>query len=108
MATTTSYYNLTKPAGTDYADISVINANMDTIDLQMHNNAAAATTAATNASDEYDTATSYAVGDYCIYENVLYECTTATTGSFDATAWTAVKITDLIAALDARITALGG
>lgn len=108
MATTTNYYNLTKPAGTDNVSISTINANMDTIDLQMHNNAAAATTAATNASDEYNTALSYEAGDYCIYQNTLYECTAATTGTFDSTAWTAVKIMDLITALAARVTALGG
>lgn len=34
MATTTTTLKLTKPAATDAAEISVINANMDTIDTQ--------------------------------------------------------------------------
>ncbi|MBR4844818.1 MAG: hypothetical protein IKU98_00180 [Bacteroidaceae bacterium] len=37
MATTTTNYNLTKPSGTESADIDVINANMDTIDTAVAN-----------------------------------------------------------------------
>ena len=39
MATNTTNYGLTKPAGTDKYDISVQNANMDKIDAQMKANA---------------------------------------------------------------------
>ena len=39
MATNTTNYGLTKPAGTDKYDISVQNANMDKIDEQMKANA---------------------------------------------------------------------
>ena len=35
MATETTNYNLTKPDMTDYADIRVLNANMDIIDTQL-------------------------------------------------------------------------
>lgn len=35
MATKTTNYNLTKPSGTESADIDVINANMDTIDATL-------------------------------------------------------------------------
>lgn len=35
MATKTTNYNLTKPDMTDYADIRVLNANMDIIDAEM-------------------------------------------------------------------------
>lgn len=35
MATKTTNYNLTKPDMTDYADIRVLNANMDIIDNAM-------------------------------------------------------------------------
>lgn len=38
-------------------------------------------------SDEYDQSKTYAVGDYCIYENSLYKCTAAATGVWDATKW---------------------
>jgi hypothetical protein len=41
MATTTPNYGLTKPATTDYYNISVPNANMDIIDTQMKTNATA-------------------------------------------------------------------
>ena len=39
MATTTTNYGLTKPAGTDKYDISVFNGNADKIDAQMKSNA---------------------------------------------------------------------
>ena len=42
MATTTTNYGLTKPAGTDKYDISVFNGNADKIDAQMKANANAA------------------------------------------------------------------
>lgn len=41
----------------------------------------------------YDDTASYAIGSYCIYSGVLYRCTTATTGAFDVSDWTAVLIT---------------
>lgn len=43
---------------------------------------------------EYDTSVSYSVGDYCVYENNLYRCITATTGVWDSTAWDKVIIGD--------------
>lgn len=47
-----------------------------------------------NFAEEYDSTSSYAVGDYCIYESVLYKCTASTTGSFDNTKWTSVVVTN--------------
>lgn len=47
-----------------------------------------------NLAEEYDSTSSYAVGDYVIYESVLYKCTASTTGSFDNTKWTTVVVTD--------------
>jgi len=47
-----------------------------------------------NLAEEYDSTSSYAVGDYCIYESVLYKCTASTTGTFDNTKWTSVVVTD--------------
>lgn len=42
----------------------------------------------------YDSTTTYAVGDYAIYQNTLYKCTTAITvgESFDPTKWVSVKV----------------
>lgn len=47
-----------------------------------------------NFAEEYDSTSSYAVGDYCIYESVLYKCIGTTTGAFDSTKWTSVVVTD--------------
>lgn len=47
-----------------------------------------------NVAEEYDSTSSYAIGDYCIYESVLYKCIGTTTGTFDSTKWTSVVVTD--------------
>ena len=47
-----------------------------------------------NLAEKYDSTSSYAVDDFCIYESVLYKCTASTTGAFDSTKWTQVVITD--------------
>ena len=77
MATKTQYYNLDKPSYDEVADIEVINANFDKIDQQMRNNADGVNFAEAISSDAYDNSKSYAVGDYCIYNNKLYRCITA-------------------------------
>lgn len=45
---------------------------------------------------QYDSTATYAVGDYCIYESVLYICTTAivTPEEWDSTHWSATNVTD--------------
>lgn len=44
-------------------------------------------------SDAYDSTHTYNVGDYCIYENALYKCNTAsTTGTWDSSKWDAVTV----------------
>ena len=45
-------------------------------------------------SDEYDNTATYAVGDYCIYNNTLYRCTTAILAAEDFTPahWTETSI----------------
>lgn len=40
----------------------------------------------------YSTSTSYAVGDMVIYNNTVYECNTATSGSWNSEYWTIVPI----------------
>lgn len=47
-----------------------------------------------NVAEEYDSTSTYAVDDYCIYESVLYKCIGTTTGTFDSTKWTAVVVTN--------------
>ena len=95
MATQTTYYNLTKPAGTEAVDVAVINANYDKIDTEMNRNR---TTAALDLADIYDSTASYAVGDYCVFLTQdgykLYKCTSATTGVFNVNDWDEVCVTD--------------
>ena len=63
MATTTTNYGLTKPAGTDKYDISVQNGNMDIIDTKLKATEVVASTAkstADSAVSKADTAKSTA------------------------------------------------
>ena len=89
MASKTTNYNLDMPGYNEIADIDVINGNMDKIDVQMKKNADSAQQSKDIVSDEYSATNTYAVGDYCIHENILYKCKTAiTTGeAFDSSKW---------------------
>ena len=53
-----------------------------------------------NLARPYDSASTYAVGAYVLFQNTLYKCTTAiaTGEAFDPTKWLAIKATDEIAA----------
>ena len=59
-----------------------------------------------NFASEYSTSTSYAVGDFCVFDGVLYECVGATTGDWDSTKWTAITIGDKLISLDADVATL--
>lgn len=56
-------------------------------------------------SDEYDDHTAYSVGDYCIYENVLYKCNTVISPYevWDSTHWDACTVGEEIAAANSEI-----
>lgn len=56
-------------------------------------------------TDAYDNAGTYAVGDYCIYDDVLYKCTTAITSpeDFNSSKWSATKVTNEIAAVRSEL-----
>ena len=43
-------------------------------------------------ADDFDATESYAVGDYAVYEGVLYKCTTAHTGAWDASDFDATQV----------------
>ena len=53
-------------------------------------------------SDEYSNAKTYKVGDLCIRENTLYECTTAVTYGEAFTAWK-WKATNINAVIKERV-----
>lgn len=55
-------------------------------------------------SDAYDSIHTYAVGDYCIYENALYKCNTAsTTGTWDSSKWDAVTVAEELGDLTDKV-----
>ena len=56
-------------------------------------------------SDEFSTGGTYAVGDYCIYENTLYKFTAAKEpGAWDASKVAATQIGDELSQLNGKIT----
>lgn len=91
MADHTSHYNLTKPVYGETVDVQDINGNMDTLDAIIYD---ADQHAQSRVSNAYDDTQSYAVGDFCIHENELYKCITATTGTWDSTAWALTNIAE--------------
>jgi hypothetical protein len=91
MATSTPNYNLGKPEPTDpfgyNSFLPLFNDNMDKIDGMGGNQ---------NIAENYDDTLTYSVGDYVIYNGLLYKCDTAvsTAETFDPTKWTHVVVTD--------------
>lgn len=90
MASYTPNLNLYKPDDSDnYEDFREgFNENMDKLDQGGGGNQ--------NIAEEYDDTATYAVGDYVIYDGLLYKCDTAVTTAetFDPTKWTHVVVTD--------------
>ena len=93
MAETTANLGLTKPAGTDYADIAVLNDNWDKLD--------AAVAEAARAAEPYDPSGIYAAGDYCVVDGVLYRCVTPIPAgeTWNAAHWTATSLEGELKAL---------
>jgi len=94
MATTTTYYNLIKPAIGESASIAPINSNMDTIDEVLYytqNNIAPLYDATTTSSNAYNT------GDIVIYNKALYKCIDDEVyGEWDSEKWETTTIADLL------------
>lgn len=47
-----------------------------------------------NSADRYDPSHSYAVGDLCIHQSILYKCIATTTGDWNESAWEMTTIAD--------------
>ena len=58
-----------------------------------------------NIAPDYDSTATYDVGDWCIYNGTLYQCTTAITvaEAFDPTHWTAKKVVDAFDDIDTEL-----
>ena len=109
MATKTQYYNLNKPSYDEVADIEIINANFDKIDQQMRNNEDGVNFAKGISSDAYDNSRSYAVGDYCIYDNKLYRCITAieSAEAFNIAKWEHTTVGKEVKQLSSNLDVIG-
>lgn len=91
MATQTLHYHLTKPASADRVAVGDINGNSDTIDGYLYQ----ANERADQLADDYNTSSTYNTGDYVRRDNYIYKCNAdGTTGTWDATKWDRVKITE--------------
>lgn len=64
-----------------------------TMDSRKVKAGAVADLASANVAAAYDSATTYAIGQYCLYEGDIYRCIAITTGAFDSTAWTQIVVT---------------
>lgn len=89
----------------DSSDISISQGPLWDGETTSLKNALKLTAKKSNITDEYDSFTTYAVGDYCIYENTLYVCNTAITTpeSFDSTHWTATNIDSEFDDINSRV-----
>lgn len=64
-----------------------------TMDSRKVKAGAVADLASANVAAPYNSATTYAIGQYCLYEGDIYRCIAITTGAFDSTAWTQIVVT---------------
>lgn len=95
MSSTTENLGLTLPAGSDWADVAVLNENWKKID--------AAVLRAIAAAAAYDAGKTYQQGDFCTQGGLLYRANQAIAQpeSWTAGHWTAISITDVIRGLTA-------
>ena len=95
MSSTTENLGLTLPAGSEWADVAVLNENWEKIDRQVLRAMAAAAA--------YDAGKTYQQGDFCTQGGLLYRANQAITQpeAWTAGNWTAISITDVIRGLTA-------
>jgi len=79
------------PVGTATADLTKLQVGSDIYDIPTGGGASTEIIA-----DDFDATSTYAVGDYCIYDGKLYKCTTAvsTAGDWDSSDWTETLVMD--------------
>lgn len=96
MSSTTENLGLTLPAGSEWADVEVLNDNWQKID--------AAVLRAMAAAAAYDQGATYQKGDYCTQGGLLYRAAQAITQpeAWTAGHWTAISIMDVIRGLTAE------
>ena len=105
-AAKTPNYNLSQVAGSDIPDwITDYTSDMKKIDEALKENA---DDIATVRPDEFSEESTYAAGDYCIKDNVIYKAKTAVeAGAFDISDWTATTIFDELSGLNQNMPVAG-
>lgn len=95
MSSTTENLGLTLPAGSEWADVEVLNENWEKID--------AAVLRAMAAAAAYNAGATYQQGDFCTQGGLLYRANQAIAQpeAWTAGHWTAISITDVIRGLTA-------
>ena len=98
-AAKTPNYNLSQVAGSDIPDwITDYTSDMSKIDDALKENA---DDIATVRPDEFSEESTYAAGDYCIKDNMIYKAKTAVeAGAFDISDWTATTIFNELSGLN--------
>ena len=109
MSRQTTNYGLTKPDYTDTADIEVVNANMDIIDGALKVIDTKSNNVMSKNSSAWSSTVTYAVGQYCIYNNSLWKCLVQHSGQTpqEGTYWARVSLDTLgseINALNSNLT----
>lgn len=100
MATQTTHYSLIKPSSADRVAVGDLNDNADTIDGYLY----IANERADQIADDYNTSSTYNIGDYCRRENYIYKCNSnSVTGNWDSTKWDRVKVMESIVDVNERI-----
>ena len=97
MSRQTTNYGLTKPDYTDTADIEVVNANMDIIDGALKVIDTKSNNVMSKNSSAWSSTVTYAVGQYCIYNNSLWKCLVQHSGQTpqEGTYWARVSLDTL-------------
>jgi hypothetical protein len=100
-------------AAQDVADAAKTEADQGAIDIAAvtitANSAdAKAAGAVSDFADAYDSTSTYNVGDFVIYNNILYRCITAITvpESFDGTHWTRTTVEEIITQINRDLSSL--
>ena len=101
-AAKTPNYNLSQVAGSDIPDwITDYTSDMSKIDDALKGNA---DDIATVRPDEFSEESTYAAGDYCIKDNMIYKAKTAVeAGAFDISDWTATTIFNELSGVNQNI-----
>lgn len=97
-STSTSHYELSQFASSDKpAWLVDYNGDMEKIDAGIYGAASKAAAAVTNFAPAFNSESTYDVGEYVTYQNVMYKCIAAVTaaGPWNSNQWSATTVSDI-------------